>query len=201
MAGKRSLVRGGITLAVLAALAGGMVMAPAGAHVTGKFAHLKKHMRQVAKKVFNQKIGSASVANAANAANADNLDGNDSTAFETASAYEQRTANLALTGAFQNVVQTSVTTSTQSRVMAIGTLEVEGNGGGDDDAGCQIVIAGQTGPENNFTIPDTAFDQDTTSVAFGVVLPAGTHAVALQCDETGDVVVDDAELVVTAIPI
>jgi hypothetical protein len=64
MAGKRSLVRGGITLAVLAALAAAMVVAPAGAHVTGKFGHLKKHMKQVATKVFNQKIGSATVANA-----------------------------------------------------------------------------------------------------------------------------------------
>jgi hypothetical protein len=63
MAGKRSLVRGGITLAVLAALAAAMVVAPAGAHVTGKFGHLKKHIKRIAKKqatqVFNQKIGPA----------------------------------------------------------------------------------------------------------------------------------------------
>jgi hypothetical protein len=75
VAQRRTLVRGGITLALLAALAGAMVVAPAGAHVTGKFAHLKKHMRQVAKKVFNQKIGSASVANA------DQLDNIDSAGF------------------------------------------------------------------------------------------------------------------------
>jgi hypothetical protein len=63
MAAKPSLVRGGITLAILAALAGAMVVAPAGAHVTGKFGHLKKHINKIAKKranqVFNQKIGPA----------------------------------------------------------------------------------------------------------------------------------------------
>ena len=63
MSAKRSLVRGGITLAVLAGLAAAMVVAPAGAHVTGKFGHLKKHIKQISKKqanqVFNQNIGPA----------------------------------------------------------------------------------------------------------------------------------------------
>jgi 23S rRNA maturation mini-RNase III len=138
--------------------------------------------------------------NATNAQNADTLDGKNSTAFETFSAYGERTANLALTAAFQDVTTASITTSGQTRVLANGSLEVEGNGGNDDDAGCRIQIAGTNGPENNFTIPDTQFDQDSTSVDFSRVLPAGTHNVALQCDEAGAVVVDDAELIVLAIP-
>ena len=144
---------------------------------------------------------SATTANSANTAgDANTLDGQNSTDFSTASASTERSDNLALTAAFQDVLSTSITTSTESRVLATASLEVEGNGGGDDDAGCQIVIGGVVGPENNFTIPDTAFDQDTTSVAFGQVLPAGTHAVALQCDEAGTVTVDDAELIAFAIP-
>ena len=56
MAQRRTLVRGGITLAVLAALAGAMVVAPAGAHVTSKFGHLKKHIKKIAKQEANKAV-------------------------------------------------------------------------------------------------------------------------------------------------
>ena len=63
MSKRTSLVRGLVALAVLGALASAMIVAPAGAHVTGKFGHLKKHINQIAKKqanqVFDSKIGPA----------------------------------------------------------------------------------------------------------------------------------------------
>jgi hypothetical protein len=99
MARKRSLVRGGITLAVLAALAGAMVVAPAGAHVTSKFGHLKKHMTQVANKVFNQKITTAK------AGDADKLDGTDSAGF-------LKTADIRVDGAVSDVYIPSFTSAT-----------------------------------------------------------------------------------------
>jgi hypothetical protein len=62
VASRRTLVRGGITLAVLAAMAAAMVVSPAGAHIT-TFGHLKKHVKKIAKqeatKVFDSKIGPA----------------------------------------------------------------------------------------------------------------------------------------------
>ncbi len=166
----------------------------------------KSKVKSIAKKQADKQL-KANVAGshvntadtATNAENATNLGGTAASAYETASAYAERTANLALTGAFQEVAGTTITTATQSRVLATSSIEVQGNGGGDDDAGCRIEIAGAQGPENNFTIPDTMFDQDTTSVAFAQVVAAGTHAVSVECDETGDVVVDDAELIITAI--
>ena len=60
---RTSLVRGIVALAVLGALASAMIVAPAGAHVTGKFGHLKKHINKIATKqanqVFDSKIGPA----------------------------------------------------------------------------------------------------------------------------------------------
>jgi hypothetical protein len=62
VASRRTLVRGGITLAVLAAMAAAMVVSPAGAHIT-TFGHVKKHIKKIAKKeattVFDSKIGPA----------------------------------------------------------------------------------------------------------------------------------------------
>jgi hypothetical protein len=63
MSKRASLVRGLVALAVLGALASAMIVAPAGAHVTRKFGHLKKHINQIATKqanqVFDSKIGPA----------------------------------------------------------------------------------------------------------------------------------------------
>jgi hypothetical protein len=76
-------LRGVVTLGLVGAVAAGMVVAPAGAHLTNKFGHLKKHINQIAKKqanqVFDSKIGSASVANA------DKLDNLDSGDFQKTS--------------------------------------------------------------------------------------------------------------------
>jgi hypothetical protein len=62
VAQRRTLVRGGITLAVLAALAGAMVVAPAGAHVTSKFGHLKKHIKKIAKQEANKAVAADNAA-------------------------------------------------------------------------------------------------------------------------------------------
>lgn len=71
MSNRTSLVRGVVALAVLGALTGAMIVSPVGA--AGDLT--KKQVKKIATKVFNAKIGAASVANA------DNLDGQDSSAF------------------------------------------------------------------------------------------------------------------------
>jgi hypothetical protein len=119
-----------------------------------------------------------------------------------ASAYSQRDTDLPLSATSEDVLTTTITTGADSRILASAVVEVEGDGGGNDDAGCRIQIAGTDGPETNLTVADTDFDQATTSAAFSLLLPAGSHAVALRCEENaaGNVNADDAELLVHSLP-
>ena len=80
-----SLVRGVVALVVLGALAAFLIVSPVGAAgvVT------KKQVKKIATKVFNSKIGGASVANS------DQLDGQDSTAFLQSSKVMWATVNAA----------------------------------------------------------------------------------------------------------
>jgi hypothetical protein len=59
MTGKRLWVRGAITLGILVAFAAAMVVAPAGAHITSKFGHLKKHIKKIAKTEANTAANNA----------------------------------------------------------------------------------------------------------------------------------------------
>lgn len=74
MSKRASLVRGVVALAVLGALAGAMIVSPVGAAAPLTKAKVRKIAKKEATKVFNSKIGGATVANAANADKLDNLD-------------------------------------------------------------------------------------------------------------------------------
>jgi hypothetical protein len=119
-----------------------------------------------------------------------------------ASAYNQRETDLPLSASPTDVLTTTVTTGADSRILASGVVELEADGGDNDDAGCRIQIAGTDGPQTNSSIPETTNDQLTTSAAFSRVLPAGSHAVALRCQENaaGNVSADDGELLVHSLP-
>jgi hypothetical protein len=62
---KKPWIRGVITLGILSALAAGLMLSPVSAAAPLTKAKVKKIAKQQANKVFNSKIGSASVANAA----------------------------------------------------------------------------------------------------------------------------------------
>ncbi|MGI9557049.1 MAG: hypothetical protein ACR2N5_03815 [Solirubrobacterales bacterium] len=141
----------------------------------------------------------ATADSATSAANADTLDGKDASELQTSSGYAQRTADLVLTAPFTDVVTTSVAT-TGTRIVATGSLELNGDGGGDDNALCRLVIAGTLSPNYEHVVPDTAADKGIVAITFAETVSPGTHPVELECSLTGGVVtVDVAGLSVVAV--
>jgi hypothetical protein len=191
------------TLAVFLVVAGGTAMAAAVndsgdiAKESVKNSDVKKNTLKSNRLKDGKAVGTVDVID-------NNLTGTDinEASLGLASAYSQRDTDLPLSTSTQDVLTTTVTTGAESRILASAVVELESDGGNNDDAGCRIQIAGTDGPETNFTVPDTDFDQATTSAAFSRVLPAGSHAVALRCEEnaTGNIAADDAELLVHSLP-
>jgi hypothetical protein len=158
----------------------------------------KKQAKKIAKNQANNEISKRApglaVASANTANNADRLDGLDASQLRTRSAYAERTADLPLTASFQDVVTTSVTT-TGTRIVATTSLELDA-GGGSNTAHCRLRIAGV----ESFTYDDQALPTESTmALTFARTVPPGTHAVGLECSETGTVIADDAALSVVAV--
>jgi hypothetical protein len=191
------------TLAVFLVVAGGSAMAAAVnnsrdiAKQSVKNSDLKKNTLKSNKLKNGKAVSSLDVID-------NNLTGVDinEASLGLASAYAQRSTDLSLSTSPADVLTTTITTGADSRILASGVVEVEGDGGDNDDAGCRVRIAGADGPQTNSSIPDTTNNQLTTSAAFSQVLPAGSHAVALRCLENaaGNVSADDGELLVYSLP-
>lgn len=178
-----------------------MVVAPAGAHVTGKFAHLKKHMRQVATKVFNQKIGSASVANA------DTLDGLDSGSFalnDRAGRFAfARDDDNALVGPATNgvVLTTTITAPTNGHLAIDAGSDVFG---GPDADTCVLQVDGTLLDSTRRTIQLSPADnnaEEDCSTEGAVAVAAGSHTVEfIATNPAAGVTYDEAVLAVTFVP-
>jgi hypothetical protein len=191
------------TLAVFLVLAGGSAMAAVVnnsrdiAKKSVKNSDLKKNTLKSNKLRNGKAVSSLDVID-------DNLTGVDinEASLGLASAYSQRDTDLALSASPVDVLTTTITTGADSRILASGVVELEADGGDNDDGGCLIRIAGTDGPQTNSSIPDAGNDQLTNSAAFSRVLPAGSHAVALRCQENaaGNVSADDGELLVYSLP-
>ena len=150
----------------------------------------KKQTSKIAKKEINKAAPGLSVASATNA---DKLDGKDASQLQTTSAYAERTVDLPLTGAFQDVVTTSVTT-TGTRIVANASLELDS--GVSSDVHCRLRIAGV----ESFTYDEQDLPTEAAmALTFARTVPPGTHAVGLECSETGTVIADDAALSVVAV--
>lgn len=130
--------------------------------------------------------------------NADTLDGKDSSELETSSA---ATAGLAvdvpLAGVDQTVTSTTITTtSANSRVIAVASLELDGDQAGADDRGrCFLRIAGVDGPPYLDDVPASGVGRSTIALTFAGEVGPGTHDVALLCGVASGVVdVEEANL-------
>jgi hypothetical protein len=153
----------------------------------------KKQVKNIANKQINKRAPGLSVANAQNAGNADTLDGKHASQLQTSSAYAERTVDLPLAATFQDVVTTSVTT-TGTRIVANASLELDS--GVSSTVHCRLQIAGA----QSFTYDEQALPTEAAmALTFARTVPAGTHAVGLECSETGVVIADDASLSVVAV--
>ena len=175
-------------VALVFAVAGTSVAAVATVSVLNK--KEKKQTSKIAKKEIKKAAPGLSVANA------DTLDGKHASQLQTTSAYAERTSgDFPLTASFQEVVATSVTT-TGTRIVATASLELDANGGGSDTAHCRLRIAG---------VESSTYDQQslpvesTMALTFARTVQPGTHAVGLECSETGTIVDVDAALSVVAV--
>jgi hypothetical protein len=174
MAAKRSLVRGGITLAVLAALAGAMVVAPAGAHVTGKFGHLKKHIKKIANKTFDQKIGPATEPFLKKP---DNI------------AVAQQNASGSDISDPEQINSVSITAPYNGFLVISGSVEVDEDGGFLTEFCLTPLVDGSSvPPSGDGACGDVdGANFDFTNLAYTVVTPvtAGTHSVTQEIRQAG----------------
>jgi hypothetical protein len=188
-------------LALVAALAGTAVAEVATTARLDK--KEKKQVKKIAKKQINKLAPGLSVAHADtadSATNADTVDGKHASELQTSSGFASRTGpDLTLTATPQNVISTDITT-TGTRVIAVASVRLFGNGGTDDVAFCQIQIAGVDGPVYLHAIPDASVPHSTTALTFSRVLDPGTHAAALRCQvSSGAVGVENADLSVWSV--
>jgi hypothetical protein len=119
-----------------------------------------------------------------NAVNSDQLDGLDSTAFQTTSASDVRTVTAALSTSNQDVLSTTITVPAQKTVVAVASVEVGSNGGGDDNMNCNINIAGSDGArQSTYVTPNSLDDSTTLPLTQTLAVGAGTHTVLVECNE------------------
>jgi hypothetical protein len=167
-----------------------LVLAVAGTSVAAVSALTKSEKKQVSK------IAKKEIKKAAPGLSVDKVDGKDAAQLQTTSAYAERSADdFPLTASFQDVVTTSVTATAAARVIATASLELDA--GAATSAHCRLRIAGVEG----FTYDSQALPTESTmALTFARSVPAGTHAVGLECSETGSVIDVDASLSVIAVP-
>jgi hypothetical protein len=165
-------------MALIAAVAGTAVAGPGA--TTSKIT--KKKVNKIAAKVANQEIDER--APGLSVANAAQLDGRPAVAFDTASASDVQTADQALTGAHVPVLSTNVTVPSGKRVTATATIEMESNGGTNDNANCRFVIAGVQGPLHSTVVTPNGLDDSTVlPLTFSSVVGTGTHTVQVTCNQ------------------
>ena len=186
-----------MAVAALAAVACAGGVATAGPDATTS-AITKKKVKKVSKKVANQQITQrAPTLTVGNSEKVDNLDAAQITPATSVDTAGQ--PDLDLTGDFQTVLTTTLTSAAAGRVLATAAVELNSTGGNDDNGVCRIDIAG--GQSLNFItdIPDSSVDRQSLTVVYGPSLPAGTHTIQLQCrDNGGDVEVERAALIASA---
>jgi len=122
--------------------------------------------------------------------------------LRSTAAFSQNAVPTALPAAFTTVVSTTITTQSPGLVQALGSAELEG-ANGLSEGRCRIVIAGTSGVNLEGASDDVgAPDPFVILLSLGRTLPAGTHAVSLQCqrDNANAVTKDDATLSVTGTP-
>ena len=186
-----------MVVAALAAVACVGGVATAGPDATSS-AITKKKVKKVSKKVANKEITArAPTLTVGNSEKVDNLDAAQITPATSVDTTGQ--PDLDLTGDFQTVLTTTLTTAASGRVLATAAVELNSTGGNDDNGVCRIDIAG--GQSLNFItdIPDSSVDRQSLAVVYGPSLAAGTHTIQLQCrDNGGDVEVERAALIASA---
>ena len=103
----------------------------------------------------------------------------------TPSAAASSTDTVEIMGFGQNtILEAEITLATESRLLALGTVTLEGEGGDDDEAVCRIRDGtDRLGATTLTTIPDTKVDTMGMSVSGAAVRPAGTHTVELTCNK------------------
>ena len=156
----------------------------------------KKQVRKIAKKKANGQIKKkAPGLSVASAENADKLDGRDASELTTSSAAVERTSNVDLTSTKQDVLTTTITT-TGTRVVAIGIVEVSHNDAVERFVRCDIRIAGTDGITYGSDVQvriGGSSGEITMSPMSALEVGPGTHPVALRCSGA-DLTVDDAGL-------
>jgi hypothetical protein len=178
-------------LIVIALVMGANLISPAVAHVTRRLNHLYKHLDP---RYLN--IGET-------AQNANALGGKSLDAVLPRSASAENATVVGLVAGGTIVVQTTITTTATSRILATGAVELSG-AEADERALCNISIGGVTSISYETTFDDIGANNETTiPVTFGREnVPAGANIpVVFTCSElAGAVAKDDAALTVVAIP-
>jgi hypothetical protein len=195
------------TLTLVAAVAGTAIADPIGKLTRKKVIKIAK--AQIAQAAPNLSVAHADAAvhaetavRADTAGNADTVGGKTAGELQATSAYAERSDDLNLTSAFQDVASTTIQ-SAGGRVTASADLQIDGlTNNADDDVTCLIQIAGVNGPSHTEATPDTVAgvaESVTMSLAASAIPAAGAVPVSLRCGfENGAVRVDEAELSVIA---
>lgn len=145
-----------------------------------------------------------SAAQADSAGNANTLGGKSGAQLKPAMGFGQSGTIIPLTGAGQDVVSTTITLSAPGRIAVNGSVELSG-ATADERAGCAVAIDG-TGASLGY---ETTFDDigEGNEASLSVQgsradVPAGTHTVAIRCNELtpGAVTKDDAAVTAISVP-
>jgi hypothetical protein len=82
------------------------------------------------------------------------------------------------------ILEAEITLATESRLLALGTLTLKGEGGDDDEAVCRVRDGtDDLGATTLTTIPETEVDTMGMSASGAAVRPAGTYTVELTCNK------------------
>ena len=184
-----------MVVAALAGLACAGGVATAGPDATSS-AITKKKVKKVSRKVANQEIDkrapTLSVGNSEKLANL-------AAAQIGPAASVDSGVDITLTGDFQVVLSTELTTAASSRILATGVVELNTTGGDDDVGRCHLRIGGEDGPTYISDVPDASTDRQTLTSIYGALVGAGTHAIELLCNANNvDVESEKAGIVASA---
>jgi hypothetical protein len=122
------------------------------------------------------------VPSAASADNANTVSGKSANDLLTSSGFNENAAVITSLGtSFVDVASANITTHSNGRVLASGSVELFGSDAVEEGQ-CQIVIDGVASLQYE-TSPDAtgANNSDVVAVEFARTLPAGTHTASLQC--------------------
>jgi hypothetical protein len=186
-----------LAVALIFALGGSAIAGPDAITSVVTKKKVKKIAKKQANKVLDRREGKLNVKSAKTAGDADKLDGKDASELETSSASTPGLdADVPLTNMDQRVVTTTITTSGTGRVIALASLEMDGDQAGADDRGrCQLQIGDVAGPPYLQEVPASGAGRTSFALTFGQELGAGTHEVALQCRAASGVVeIEEANL-------